>query len=694
MFHSYKTAFMGLTVSLLLITVGSVVFNSYLNTRSAVLDLSSNIIGEIAEKVRDRVYSLTDDVAGFLEINSTLLRGHPQLPIADDALLQVMWKQVHRLPHLVSIYAADSRGQFMQSRLLPRPATRVIERTAQGVSETWVYRNPDYSRVALVQGDGAFDPRTRPWYQAVSHLAAPRLHWSDVYLFSSTGEPGLTAAYPVLQDGRLNAVVAADISLKNLADFLASQKISKTGVALIVNQQDEMVAYSHDLKLLTHAHKTTGDTTRAEAAKVGLPKIDDLADTWIVSAYRAQQTKPESSPDNLTSEYAGERFVSLSLALEGAVQSLGWKLFIVVSETELLNSANQVLRDSFVISVIISIIAVTAIYFLVLQFSGPISRMARNSQYLREFRLSEVAAVNSRYQEIQQMDSAVRDFKQNLEILKYFVPHELFQAALRADRQLTLETRLAQVSYLVAGAHGFVIQDQRQGELLVQALNERMEAYSHIVQHQHGLVNVLMNDKLFACWGVPVALEDHALRACRTALQCLEDGKTLRSSPSAALLNDMHHRFGIHSDLVLAGILGSTSQQRYGCVGAAVDGALSLAQRCEQYGVSIVISQATYEQVADHLVCRILDVIRMTPDQPAMCIYEVVSDLETPLSPRRVDFIQRYTEGFEWYRHQQWERATVLFDELACTYEQDPSVRMMQERCHQRLMVDGLLSTQ
>lgn len=680
---------MGLTVSLLLITVGSVVLNSYHNTRSAVLDLSGTIINEIAEKVRGRVYAITDDVAGFLEINSTLLRKHAQLPVADDTLLQVMWKQVHRLSPLVSIYAADSHGQFVQSRLFPRPATRIIERTPQGVAETWIYRNLDYSRMALVQGDGTFDPRTRPWYQAVSNLAEPRLHWSDVYLFSSTGEPGLTASYPVMQDGRLNAVVAADISLKNLADFLSSQKISKTGVALIVNQKDEVVAYPNDLKLLTHAHKTIGESDQIKTVNVGLPKIDDLADLWIVSAYRAQQTRSEHSQGNLTSAYEGERFVSLSLTLEGAVQSLGWKLFIVVSETELLNAANQVLWESFVISVIISIIAITAIYFLVLQFSGPISRMARNSEYLREFRLSEVAAVDSRYQEIQQMDHAFISVKRSLELLNNFVPHQLFQDALREDRQLMLETHFVHVSYLVAGVHGLVIQDQQSGELFAQALNERMETYGHVIRRQHGLVDAVVGDKLFAFWGAPVALEDHAFRACSTVLQCLAAGHTLNSSQSTASLGDIDHRFGIHSAPALAGLLGPTSGQRYGSIGESVDYAMKLSQCCEYYGVSVVISQTTYKQVADRLVCRILDVIRIAHDQPAMEIYELVGDLETPLPPQRTYFIQRYTEGFELYRHQQWEQATVLFDELALAHEHDPSVKLMRERCRKRQVPYG-----
>ena len=88
-----------------------------------------------------------------------------------------------------------------------------------------------------------YEPRERPWYKQA--LDAKRPIWAPVYVDYSSGDLITTRAHPVLNQKQLiEGVVATDVSLKKLSEFVAGLKLTQNGVALIVDASGNLIASS------------------------------------------------------------------------------------------------------------------------------------------------------------------------------------------------------------------------------------------------------------------------------------------------------------------------------------------------------------------------------------------------------------------------------------------------------------------
>ena len=114
-----------------------------------------------------------------------------------------------------------------------------------------------------------FDPRVRPWYKAGQ---SESLHtWTAVYIDFGTADLVATRARRVLgRGGEFEGVVATDVSLRGLNDFVTRLKVSPNGLAFIVEPSGQLVASSASANVQTLPN---GSKTRVSAAHSGHPVI-------------------------------------------------------------------------------------------------------------------------------------------------------------------------------------------------------------------------------------------------------------------------------------------------------------------------------------------------------------------------------------------------------------------------------------
>ena len=113
-------------------------------------------------------------------------------------------------------------------------------------------------------------------------------------------------------------------------------------------------------------------------------------------------------------------------------------------------------------------------------------------------------------------------------------------------------------------------------ERLREIMAELVNRASSVVQHFGGKVDKFTGDGIMAVFGAPVALEDHAVRACLAALGIQEDAKRLSSDVQERDGVELLLRAGLNSGQVIAGEIGSGSFG-YTAVGEPV----GMAQRME-----------------------------------------------------------------------------------------------------------------
>jgi diguanylate cyclase (GGDEF)-like protein len=88
-----------------------------------------------------------------------------------------------------------------------------------------------------------FDPRNRPWYKAGQHTNQDT--WTSVYIDFGTQDLVATRARQVLdRNGVAEGVVATDMSLRALNDFVTNLEISPNGVAFILEPDGNLIASS------------------------------------------------------------------------------------------------------------------------------------------------------------------------------------------------------------------------------------------------------------------------------------------------------------------------------------------------------------------------------------------------------------------------------------------------------------------
>ncbi len=134
---------------------------------------------------------------------------------------------------------------------------------------------------------------------------------------------------------------------------------------------------------------------------------------------------------------------------------------------------------------------------------------------------------------------------------------------------------------------------------------------TRIVFEEGGTLDKYIGDALMAFWGAPVPQEDHALRACRTALRFLDELEQLRRSWRAEGLPEIEIGVGINSGPMVVGNMGSDLRFDYTVMGDAVNMASRLEGANKLFHTSIIVSEDTWKRVASQATGRRLGSLRL-----------------------------------------------------------------------------------
>ncbi|HEY5953947.1 MAG TPA: adenylate/guanylate cyclase domain-containing protein [Terrimicrobiaceae bacterium] len=144
--------------------------------------------------------------------------------------------------------------------------------------------------------------------------------------------------------------------------------------------------------------------------------------------------------------------------------------------------------------------------------------------------------------------------------------------------KLALGGELRNVTILFSDLRDFTAHSETQSpEVLVEELNAYFTEVTRAVESAGGIVDKYIGDAVMAVFGAPVAVDDHADRAVRAALQILLAEEALNGTRGLAGLPKFRTGIGISTGDVVAGNVGSTSRNNYTVIGNEVN----LASRLE-----------------------------------------------------------------------------------------------------------------
>jgi adenylate cyclase len=137
-------------------------------------------------------------------------------------------------------------------------------------------------------------------------------------------------------------------------------------------------------------------------------------------------------------------------------------------------------------------------------------------------------------------------------------------------------------------------------ERLREVMNELFNRAAAVVQRYQGTLDKFTGDGLMALFGAPVALEDHALRACISALEIQTVTKDFAVEVFGRDGVRLQVRVGLNSGQVIAGSIGSGAGQ-YTAVGHPVGMAQRMESAAPADGVLCSLSTARLVDGAAHL---------------------------------------------------------------------------------------------
>ncbi len=161
-------------------------------------------------------------------------------------------------------------------------------------------------------------------------------------------------------------------------------------------------------------------------------------------------------------------------------------------------------------------------------------------------------------------------------------------------------------------------------EQLADFLNQYLTPMTELVLERDGTLDKYIGDAVMAVWGAPVDVEDHAARACGTALAMLETLRTLNERWRERGLPEIQIGIGINTGPMSVGNMGSEARFDYTVLGDAVNLGARLEALTKEYGVDILCGEQTRAGASMGFVFRELDRVRVVGKDQAARIYELL----------------------------------------------------------------------
>ncbi|HYC70892.1 MAG TPA: adenylate/guanylate cyclase domain-containing protein [Opitutaceae bacterium] len=219
---------------------------------------------------------------------------------------------------------------------------------------------------------------------------------------------------------------------------------------------------------------------------------------------------------------------------------------------------------------------------------------------------------------------------------------------------------------------------------LVELMNEYLTVCTDIIQEEGGTLDKYIGDAVVAIFGAPVALPDHAYRACVSTLRVQKEIDRLRDKWKGEtgkwpeVVHNLRARLGLNTGSAIIGNMGSRSRFSYTMMGDNVNLAARMESGAKSLGVYIMVTEATKlaceQHGGDRIVFRYLDRIVVKGRSQPVPVFEVVG-FRADLPQKTFDCLGIYAQGIERYLAQDWDGATKLFEQCAVLEPNQPHHR-------------------
>ena len=144
-----------------------------------------------------------------------------------------------------------------------------------------------------------------------------------------------------------------------------------------------------------------------------------------------------------------------------------------------------------------------------------------------------------------------------------------------------------------------------------------------VILSYNGTLDKYIGDAIMAFYNDPVKMDNHALQAVLTAIEMKKKLAELNEKWQKQGKSPLNIGIGINTGEMIVGHMGSPRLIDYTVIGDNVNLASRIESLTKQYGVTILISESTYNEVKDNVDARYIDEVTVKGKKNAVKIYEV-----------------------------------------------------------------------
>jgi adenylate cyclase len=201
-------------------------------------------------------------------------------------------------------------------------------------------------------------------------------------------------------------------------------------------------------------------------------------------------------------------------------------------------------------------------------------------------------------------------------------------------------------------------------------LNDYFSAATGHVFDTGGTLIKYIGDAIFAIWGAPLHMDDHATPACRAAVGMARLSQGLGDRPAGRLVT----RIGVHTGPMLVGNLGSSQRFDYTAIGDTINLAARLEGINKTFGTRALASGEAIVASDGSPVSRLVGRVQVVGRAKPVEVYELLGmagEATTPDAPA----IGRFARALDDYLARRFREAAEGFEEVRrlCGGQDGPS---------------------
>lgn len=247
----------------------------------------------------------------------------------------------------------------------------------------------------------SYDPRKRPWFIEASKVDG--IYTTDPYVFFTTSEIGTTVAR---RSGF--AVVAADITLKTLADEIKGSLPTASSEIVLLGPEDRVLAYPDDSKIMMGGGDSGEKLRQARLSELGVSAL-----TRAFAGFSDRQIS-DGKLDHYQVDASGQtwRTMATSIPVRGG---RSYTLVLASPESELFSQTSELMLSLLLWLVAVIVVAILATIVAAKFVAKPIKELVDETNYIRRFDFRPKRTTKSAIADVRDLASSIDSMKRTIQ---------------------------------------------------------------------------------------------------------------------------------------------------------------------------------------------------------------------------------------------------------------------------------------